>query len=329
MPPARCAPTPPCAAISCAATGSTGATAGHECPEWPRTCGRRRVRSSPRSTCSGCPASSASASTPTRRWPRTCGALEVYWDDRATRAGVRVRRHRQPLRRRSLLRRQRLGRSGARAARASAAGARPCRAGRGRCSGSPSTDGTPAPTRPVPGASSGWSRARGTGAPPTTTATSSPTPPTPSSDCTWPSWRAAAAEARPGGLTTRAPTTCTRGSTSPSTPAATAGAPGTGLFFDKLRGDGTIDETLWTYNQGSMIGANVLLARALPHRRERRRERHLPRPRGGHRRQGAAPLRRHATRTGRRPSTRSCFAICSSSTPPPPTRACASASATP
>jgi Glycosyl hydrolase family 76 len=38
-------------------------------------------------------------------------------------------------------------------------------------------------------------------------------------------------------------------------------APATGLFFDKLRGDGTIDETLWTYNQGSMIGANVLLAR--------------------------------------------------------------------
>jgi predicted alpha-1,6-mannanase (GH76 family) len=40
-----------------------------------------------------------------------------------------------------------------------------------------------------------------------------------------------------------------------------AGAPATGLFFDKIRGDGTIDETLWTYNQGSMIGANVLLAR--------------------------------------------------------------------
>ncbi|MGH2895581.1 MAG: glycoside hydrolase family 76 protein, partial [Solirubrobacteraceae bacterium] len=40
-----------------------------------------------------------------------------------------------------------------------------------------------------------------------------------------------------------------------------AGAPATGLFFDKLRGDGTIDHTLWTYNQGSMIGANVLLAR--------------------------------------------------------------------
>jgi hypothetical protein len=40
-----------------------------------------------------------------------------------------------------------------------------------------------------------------------------------------------------------------------------AAAPATGLFFDKLRGDGTLDETLWTYNQGSMIGANVLLAR--------------------------------------------------------------------
>jgi hypothetical protein len=38
-------------------------------------------------------------------------------------------------------------------------------------------------------------------------------------------------------------------------------AAGTGLFFDKVRGDGTVDRTLWTYNQGSMIGANVLLAR--------------------------------------------------------------------
>jgi predicted alpha-1,6-mannanase (GH76 family) len=39
------------------------------------------------------------------------------------------------------------------------------------------------------------------------------------------------------------------------------GEPGTGLFYDKLRGDGTVDRTLWTYNQGSMVGANVLLAR--------------------------------------------------------------------
>jgi hypothetical protein len=39
---------------------------------------------------------------------------------------------------------------------------------------------------------------------------------------------------------------------------------GTGLFWDKVRGDGTIDKTLWTYNQGSMIGANVLLARLEP-----------------------------------------------------------------
>lgn len=38
-------------------------------------------------------------------------------------------------------------------------------------------------------------------------------------------------------------------------------AAGTGLFFDKVGGDGTVDRTLWTYNQGSMIGANVLLAR--------------------------------------------------------------------
>jgi hypothetical protein len=31
-----------------------------------------------------------------------------------------------------------------------------------------------------------------------------------------------------------------------------------GLYFDKLRGDGTIDRALWSYNQGSMIGAAVL-----------------------------------------------------------------------
>jgi uncharacterized protein YyaL (SSP411 family) len=28
-------------------------------------------------------------------------------------------------------------------------------------------------------------------------------------------------------------------------------------MFDKVRGDHTIDETLWTYNQGAMIAANV------------------------------------------------------------------------
>jgi len=38
-------------------------------------------------------------------------------------------------------------------------------------------------------------------------------------------------------------------------------SPGTGLFWDKLRGDHTLDETLWSYNQGSMVGTNVLLAR--------------------------------------------------------------------
>ncbi|MGI9184406.1 MAG: glycoside hydrolase family 76 protein [Solirubrobacteraceae bacterium] len=35
-------------------------------------------------------------------------------------------------------------------------------------------------------------------------------------------------------------------------------APGTGLFWDKIRGDGSIDKTLWSYNQGSMVGANLL-----------------------------------------------------------------------
>jgi hypothetical protein len=37
--------------------------------------------------------------------------------------------------------------------------------------------------------------------------------------------------------------------------------PGTGPFWDKLRGDGTIDHATWSYNQGSMVGLNVLLAR--------------------------------------------------------------------
>ena len=38
-------------------------------------------------------------------------------------------------------------------------------------------------------------------------------------------------------------------------------AAGTGLFWDKLRGDDTVDTMFWSYNQGSMVGANVLLAR--------------------------------------------------------------------
>ena len=37
--------------------------------------------------------------------------------------------------------------------------------------------------------------------------------------------------------------------------------PATGLFWDKLRGNGTLDDKFWSYNQGSMIGVNVLLAR--------------------------------------------------------------------
>lgn len=40
-----------------------------------------------------------------------------------------------------------------------------------------------------------------------------------------------------------------------------AGGDGLGPFYDKLRGDGSLDETVWTYNQGSMIGAAVLFAR--------------------------------------------------------------------
>ncbi|MDQ6816333.1 MAG: glycoside hydrolase family 76 protein [Actinomycetota bacterium] len=38
-------------------------------------------------------------------------------------------------------------------------------------------------------------------------------------------------------------------------------APATGPFWDKLCSDGTVDTTIWSYNQGSMVGANVLLAR--------------------------------------------------------------------
>ncbi len=39
--------------------------------------------------------------------------------------------------------------------------------------------------------------------------------------------------------------------------------PATGPFWDKLRNDDTLDRTVWSYNQGSMVGANVLLARRL------------------------------------------------------------------
>jgi hypothetical protein len=45
-------------------------------------------------------------------------------------------------------------------------------------------------------------------------------------------------------------------------------SPGTGLFWDKVRGDGTIDRATWSYNQGSMVGASVLLARLAPDERE-------------------------------------------------------------
>jgi hypothetical protein len=44
-------------------------------------------------------------------------------------------------------------------------------------------------------------------------------------------------------------------------------SPGSGLFLDKIRGDGSIDRATWSYNQGSMIGANVLLARTRPEER--------------------------------------------------------------
>jgi predicted alpha-1,6-mannanase (GH76 family) len=47
-----------------------------------------------------------------------------------------------------------------------------------------------------------------------------------------------------------------------------SGEPGTGLFWDKIRGDGTLDRAIWSYNQGSMAGANVLLARTDTGQRE-------------------------------------------------------------
>jgi hypothetical protein len=37
---------------------------------------------------------------------------------------------------------------------------------------------------------------------------------------------------------------------------------GDGLYWDKIRTDGTIDRALWSYNQGNMIGLNLLLARS-------------------------------------------------------------------
>ena len=43
--------------------------------------------------------------------------------------------------------------------------------------------------------------------------------------------------------------------------------PGTGLFWDKIRADGTIDRATWSYNQGGMIGASVLFARLRPDER--------------------------------------------------------------
>jgi uncharacterized protein YyaL (SSP411 family) len=45
--------------------------------------------------------------------------------------------------------------------------------------------------------------------------------------------------------------------TEPSAPNPNFDASQPALMFDKVRGDNTIDETLYTYNQGAMIAANV------------------------------------------------------------------------
>jgi hypothetical protein len=40
-----------------------------------------------------------------------------------------------------------------------------------------------------------------------------------------------------------------------------AGGDGAGPFADKVRGDGSVDRTIWSYNQGSMVAISVLRAR--------------------------------------------------------------------
>lgn len=69
--------------------------------------------------------------------------------------------------------------------------------------------------------------------------------------------------------------------------------PGTGLFWDKIRGDGTIDRAVWSYNQGSMVGTAVLLARfgnraAYIRQAEAIASKSLRRYAGGYQRQPAA-----------------------------------------
>ena len=57
------------------------------------------------------------------------------------------------------------------------------------------------------------------------------------------------------------------------------------LFWDKIRGDGTIDRAQWSYNQGSMVGSTC----SSPATRAGRAR--LPRPRRADRGPGARPLR--------------------------------------
>lgn len=50
-----------------------------------------------------------------------------------------------------------------------------------------------------------------------------------------------------------------------------------GLVMDKIRGDGSLDSAIWSYNQGSIAGAHVLLARARRAARPQDAARHLAR----------------------------------------------------
>ena len=307
--------------------GSTGATGGHECPEWPRTCGRRRAAFVAAVDLLGVPRDLRLGFDADAAVSAHLGALEVYWDDRAREpayasdvVGSRFGGDRYyddnawvGL---GLMQLERL------------------RPGRGHAERAATlfrfaADGWDArPDAPSPGGVFWVEQGRGKGAANHDRNVVSNAP-NAQLGLHLAELASGGAEARPGGDHTRAQdmyawvnVTLDAG--------RTAGAPGTGLFFDKLRGDGTLDETLWSYNQGSMVGANVLLARRAAATAGANADASVTYL--GRAEAIAVNALRHYAGTyqdGRRPSTPSCSAICSSCTPPPPTRPCASASATP